>query len=103
METAIQVIWWIGLAGALVATLVILKQVSLMLRVLRDIHHLAKFTRDASRGIAGNLQAVPRLGGAAEPAFALRDAIQALARTAGALDRRLAALAAGSSARGELR
>src|ERR687887_48096 len=38
MTVTIQVIWWIGLVGALGATLVILKEVTLVLRALRDIH-----------------------------------------------------------------
>ena len=93
METAIIVIWSLGLVGALLLTLVILKQVSAMLRTLRGIHQLSVLIRDASRGIAANLQPVPRLGAAAEPALALRDTIGALTRTGGALERRLAALA----------
>ena len=103
METAIVVIWSIGLIVALLLTLVILKQVSLLLRVLRGIHELAELIRNAARGIATNLQVVPRLGAAAEPALALRDAIHLLAQTASALERQLGAVAGDSRGTGELR
>jgi hypothetical protein len=101
METAILVVWWIGLVVALLLTLVILKEVALVLQALRDIHRLAELTRDAARGIATNLQAVPRLGTAAEPALALRDTIHALAQTSSALKRQLKPLADGSPERGD--
>jgi hypothetical protein len=101
MEITIVVIWSLGLLVALLLTLVILKQVALMLRVLRGIHELAEFTRNAARGIAANLLAVPRLGAAAEPAIALRETLQALARTSGALERQLGAVAGTPSGAGE--
>lgn len=101
MENAILIVWWIGLIGALLLTLVILKQVAVMLRVLRGIHELSERIRDAARGIAGNLEAVPRLGVAAEPALALRDTLRMLARTSGALERQLGTLAGGSAETGD--
>jgi uncharacterized membrane protein YcjF (UPF0283 family) len=93
METAIQVVWWIGLVVALVLTLVILKEVSLVVGTLRDIARLAELTREAARGMAGHLASASRLKGAADPAFALRDDARALARSAGSIERKLAALA----------
>ncbi len=63
MRTAILVLWWIGLVGALIPTLVILKQASLIVGALRDILRLAELTRTAARGIAVNVQAVERLSG----------------------------------------
>jgi hypothetical protein len=90
METAIQVIWWIGLVGALIATVVILKQVVLILRVLRGIHRLAVLTRTASQGIARNVATAPRLGATTESARGLRDAVHALAVAADSIQRKLA-------------
>jgi len=61
VTTTIVVVWWIGLAGALAATLVILKEVGLVLRALRDIHRLAIATRHAAVGIAVNVRPIPDL------------------------------------------
>lgn len=101
MEVAIQVVWWIGLVGALVLTLVVLKQVALLLRVLRDIHRLAELTREAARGVAANLGAVSGMEGVPERALALRDSVHALARAAGAMERKLGALAGEPSPAGD--
>ena len=82
MTVAIQVVWWIGLVGALGATLVILKEVALVLRALRDIHRLAIITRRAARGVAANLECVPRLAAfpeRARPLVAGHAAIRAAA------------------------
>jgi hypothetical protein len=62
MRTAILVIWWIGLVGALIPTLVILKQAFLVVGTLRDILRLAEHTRTAARGIAANVASVNALG-----------------------------------------
>lgn len=92
METAIQVIWWLGLVLALGATLVILKQVFLVVGTLQDILHLAGVTRTAARGLAESLVQVRELPRIQEPAAAVREAAASLARSAGALERRVAAL-----------
>ena len=63
MTTAIQVVWWVGLIGALVPTLVILKQVSLIVRTLRSIRLLAAATGVAAKEITGHLAAAPKLEG----------------------------------------
>ena len=80
MRTAIEVIWWIGLLGALVPTLVILKEVSLLLRVLTDIHRLGIYTRDAARGIAINVDVAPQLIAASENAARVCGSMVAVAR-----------------------
>lgn len=54
----ITAVWWIGLIGALVLTLVVLKLVFLVHRVLRDIIRLATIILTASRGVARNVRAV---------------------------------------------
>lgn len=87
MEAAIQVIWWIGLLGALAATLVILKQVALILRLLRDIDQLARITRKAARGLASHLEADVQV---TEPTQALQKPIKRMAAAVAAIDRRLA-------------
>ena len=73
MRTAIEVVWWIGVLGALPATLVILKEVALLLRVLSDIHRLGVYTRDAARGIATNVAVAPQNTAAATDAMQLLD------------------------------
>jgi hypothetical protein len=89
----IEIVWWVGLLGALVATLVVLKQVALVLRALRDIHELARMTREAAEGIARNVQPIAGLDAIAGPAEQLDHQTQALASTAAAIERKLATLA----------
>ena len=93
METAIQTVWWIGLLGALVFTLVILKEVALLLRTLAGIHRLSELIRDAAEGIVTNLEPVPALAGLADPLTRTHEAAQGLAASAIALNRRLGAVA----------
>jgi hypothetical protein len=95
METAILVVWWIGLLGALVATRVILKEVALVVRALRDINRLAEFTRDAARGVATNVEPASRLAGVGEPADTLATTTGSLTTVAASIERRLQALAEG--------
>lgn len=74
VETGIQIVWSIGLFGALVGTAVILKLVALTLRALLHIERLGGVIRDASDGLARNLEAVTALGGLEERARRLRKA-----------------------------
>ncbi|MBW3623662.1 MAG: hypothetical protein KY468_09680 [Armatimonadetes bacterium] len=74
METAIVIVWWVGLIGALLLTLVILKLVFLVVGALNDIYRLAEFTRTAARGLAGNAASVERLEPMAEAAQPFRQA-----------------------------
>jgi hypothetical protein len=92
----IEVIWWIGLVGALLATVAVLKEVALVLRALRDIHELALRTREAAEGIAHNVEPIGRFGAVAGPVGELDQHTQALARTAAAIEQKLAALAPAS-------
>ncbi len=92
METAIQVVWWIGLIGALAPTIVILKQVAVTVAVLRDIHGLATITRDAAQGIRANVAAGSKLAGAADPASLLVEASVNLGTAVHAVGRGLEAL-----------
>ena len=74
MRLAIEIIWWIGILGALIPTLVILKEVSLLIRTLSDIHTLAVLTREAAIGISNHVAEAPKLKAAMEPAQQFRAA-----------------------------
>jgi hypothetical protein len=78
MYTAILVVWWIGLLGALVATLVILKQVAVLLRTLHHIHELAEHTRVAAAHLAGHVGSTPSLAELPGHAARLREAARGL-------------------------
>lgn len=95
METAIQVIWWIALIVALVGTLIILKQVFLILRVLSGIHRLGAITLEAARGIAGNVEQVPSLSALDEPQQRFRSAAGDLADAVESLRMKFTRLAEG--------
>ena len=97
-ERAIQVVWWIGLIGALVITAAILKLVMLVVRALQDIHRLAYYTREAARGVAGNVAEVSRQAELEEPARRLREATGDLASATASVERKLDGLAAGAAA-----
>ena len=82
METTTQLVWWVGLVGALLLTLIILKEVALLHKVLRDIFELAKRTRDASLGIAAHTVAAQEVAGLSQTASALPPAARNLAAAA---------------------
>jgi hypothetical protein len=90
---AIEIVWSIGLLGALVTTVVMLKEVALVLRALREIHELARMTRDAAEGIARNVEPIAGLDAVAGPAGELDRHTQALARAAAAIEHKLGGLA----------
>jgi hypothetical protein len=94
VQTAIQVVWWIGLIGAVIATLIIVKEVALVLRVLGHIHQLAELTREAAQGVAANATAVSRFPELEGPARGLREGTGSLASAAASLERKLDAVAA---------
>lgn len=91
METAIQVVWWIGLLGALAATLVILNLAAMAIRTVSGIRQLAEIIRDASSGIAAHVDGEEALAGMEASAVRLRDAAR---EAAGSLERRAAAVPA---------
>lgn len=91
-SVTLQVLWWAGLAGALIATLVVLKQVALVIRTLRDIDSLARSTEEAAEGVAANTSAVSSLSGLEKPVEDLRRNLAALAPAISVLERKLAAL-----------
>ena len=75
METAIEIIWWVGLLGALIPPVVILKEVALVVRELRHILQLAQLTHRAAEGVAAHVQVVPQMGALAGPAEELSEAL----------------------------
>lgn len=95
METLIQIIWWIGLLGALLATLAILKEVTLVVAALQDIYELAERTRIAAEQIADNVGAVSQMGMLEPPAEKVRDVAQQLASEAAAVEEAFAELLPG--------
>ncbi len=95
MRTAVFVVWLIGLVGALIATLVILKEVALVLRELKAIYRLAEFTREAAQGLATNASAASRLTALEESARKLREGAGGLASASISVEQKLDSLAAG--------
>ena len=63
MSTGLAVVWWIGLVGALAITGLVLKEVFLVIRVLRQILQLVDLTEVAAHGIIVHTAAIPKLEG----------------------------------------
>ena len=66
MRSAIEVVWWIGLVGALVPTLVIVKEAFLVVGMLQRILTLARSTEVAAQGIAAHVLPAAKLQGVTE-------------------------------------
>lgn len=90
MELIMEAVRWVGLAVALLLTLVVLKEVALVLRTLGDIRALAERIRDASRGLAANVETAEDLPALADSVDALEESGRSLRRAAAALADRLA-------------
>ena len=86
----IEIVWWVGLFGALAATLAVLKEVALVLRALRDIRELAGMTREAAEGIARNVEPIQGLGALAGPVSSLDEGTRKLAEVATHIEQQLA-------------
>lgn len=97
MTVGIQIVWWIGLIGALLITLVILREVELVLRTLRDIYRLAVHTHAAAQGIAENVGVIPDLANVAGPAGNILDGTRRLAEITHAIELKIASLRPGST------
>ncbi len=93
MIVGIEIVWWIGLIGALIPTAIILKQVSVILRTLGDIHNLACSARDTARAMNPKLAASGALAGTADSAVLVREASANINRLAELLNKTLEALA----------
>ena len=81
MRLAIEIIWWIGIIGALVPTLVILKEALLVIGALRGILRLAEATHVAAQGIGVHVHPAEKLEGLTE--IAQRLDADVVAATAG--------------------
>lgn len=77
-DTAVVVIWGVGLLAALGLTAVVLKLLFLLLRTLGDLRELAEWTAEAADGLARVFAGPTRIGEAAEAADALRAGSAAL-------------------------
>lgn len=93
MDIAIIIIWSIGLIVALLATLVILKEVALVLRALKGIHTLSVITLEAARGIVRNVDPVPTLPSIEQPVHDFAAAAAALRSAVDRVERKLEMLA----------
>jgi hypothetical protein len=78
METLVLVIWWLGLLGALAATAVILKEVAVLVGVLRDLLKLAQAIGVAARGVASRAAGAHGLDRAAAAALQVDNAAATL-------------------------
>jgi hypothetical protein len=92
METSMAVVWWFGLVGAVLITLLLLKVVAVIFRNLRHIHRLAVHVRRASRGLGDTLVG-DELAGLAEPARRLTVSLAELEAVARRVEQRARDLA----------
>lgn len=84
METAIAIVWTIGLLVAVLLTLTILLEVAHVIRALRDIRGLSELTREAALGLREETRAVATLKAASDRAEEL---VRAVERVRSATDR----------------
>lgn len=89
MRLGIEIIWAIGLAGILIPTVIVLKQVALIHRELSNIYRLSEIILQAAKGIRSNLVPLSGLPTLAGPAAATREATASIASTSGSLVARL--------------
>lgn len=82
-DTAIQVVWWVGLVAALGLTAVAVKLLSELLRTLGQLRDLAERTATAADGVAAALSGPLRLDEAADAAETMRSGAVALRESAG--------------------
>lgn len=103
MRLAVEIVWWIGIIGALPATLVIVKEALLVIGTLRKILALAGHTEVAARGIVVHVAPAGELHGAGELVRRLDDAVGDVTQRLGALpawlERRVGAAVLGGGTR----
>ena len=88
MRLAIEIVWWIGLLGALPATLVIVKEALLVIDRLRRIHKLAEITNLAAHGISVHLAPAGGLAAAPDLVKKMDDAVREFATAIEAVNAR---------------
>ncbi|MBW3671591.1 MAG: hypothetical protein KY432_07960, partial [Acidobacteria bacterium] len=74
---------------------VVLKQVSLILRELKGIHHLSTVTLKAAHGMAANLEKTPSLPSLDEPSAAFLAAAHDLRTAVESMERKIAGISPG--------
>lgn len=82
-DTAVLVLWGIGLLAALGLTGVVLKLLFLLLRTLKDLRELAEWTAEAAHGLARVFTGAVGIEEAAQAAEGLRTGSAALQASAG--------------------
>ncbi len=82
----VEAVWWIGLAGAAVAWLVLLKSVLVIHRIVKHVLIVARMTAGAARSIAQNVRAVSELAAVDHASVDLRQRIGDLATELAALE-----------------
>jgi hypothetical protein len=82
----VEAVWWIGLAGAVVAWLVLLKSVLVTHRILKHVLVVARMTAGAARSIAQNVRVVSELAAVDHASVELRQRIGDLATELAALE-----------------
>jgi hypothetical protein len=86
MDTAIQVIWWVGLVVSLGLTVAILKEVAMLIGSLVAIHRLAGITLVAARGVESNMTATSTIGTLGPATRDLAEAVRRLAAAAESIE-----------------
>jgi hypothetical protein len=88
-ELAIEITWAIGLVGILIPTIIVLKQVAVILHVLKDIEKLGARTLEAARGIRANVAVLGNLPIVKDPVISVRESTAAISAAADSLVSRL--------------
>lgn len=65
MESAIIVVWWVALVGALMLTIIAVAEIVRIIHHLQEIHRLASMTLPAAQGIVTNTAGIAALDGVA--------------------------------------
>lgn len=100
METAILVIWWIGLLGALALTVVAVAEVVRVVHHAMEIKRLAREVLPAAGGIAANTALIADLEGVTRTGGRLLGAVETLGRTAASIESHAGALRSALPAKG---
>lgn len=93
METAVIIVWWIALLGALILTAIVVGEIVRVVHHVREISRLASVTLPAAGGIAANTAVLAALEGVGVTVGRLLGTAQAIDRVAAAIEGRTAALA----------
>ncbi|MGH9846309.1 MAG: hypothetical protein ACREEM_47020 [Blastocatellia bacterium] len=93
-EAAIQLIWWIGIALALIVTWIDVALLVRVIRAARKIDGLAARTLTAAGGIANHTAAIKNLAATNQVAGALLNNAMPIVKAAEAIEGKLAAVSA---------